>query len=219
MARGTSEGCDRPGATLDTFDIYEGAIARALGNLRTWEACYTRERSAAAGLVAELLARSGEQRKLILRNSRRFNTWGVCERLVAEAWDVARTSPRQAETLADLALRVADRLDVRYGRPAIEDLRTRSWTCLGTARCRRADLAGAEQALRSAYRHLRRGTGDPVELALFLDLAASLLSARRKFCAALRLLRGAHAAFLSVGDRQRAGRALRDLSREMPVSP
>jgi tetratricopeptide (TPR) repeat protein len=52
------------------------------------------------------------------------------------------------------------------------------------------------------------GTKDPWELAVWLDLRASLLRAQRRFEEALRLLHRAQTIFLGIGDRHYAGRTL-----------
>lgn len=213
MATGSLEGFERRNSirkrkAVPDPDSYDAAIARALGRVQAWEASYERERGEAVCLVKELLAHSPERRELIARNSPRFHTWGVYERLIAESWNQTFASPQQAESLAFLGLRLSEHLDTSYGKTAIEDLRARAWAYIGNARRVRSDLAGAGEAFRHASTHLRQGTGDPVELALFLDLAASLLRAQRHFRLAMRLLRRAFTIYLSVGDRHRAGRML-----------
>jgi tetratricopeptide (TPR) repeat protein len=190
------------------FDAYDAVIAKTLSRLRTWEASYERERAEAVGLVTELLSHSTERRELLVRNCSRFRTWGVYERLVSESWEQIFASPEEAERLASLALCLSEHLDAIYGKAPVEDLRARAWAFIGNARRSRCDLAGAGKAFRKAHAHLRQGTGDPVELALFLDLVASLLRAQRHFLHSMRLLQGALDIYLSVGDRHRAGRIL-----------
>lgn len=187
---------------------YDKAIEKALSRVRALEASYERERADAAALLKELLSHPPEHRELIARNCPRFHTWGVFERLVNESWKQTLRSPDKAESLASLALRLSECLDDAYGRAAVEDLRARAWAYIGNARRSRADLAGAGEAFRQAHAHLRQGTGDPVELAIFLDLAASLLRAQRHFDLAMRLFQRAFKIYLSVGDRHRAGRIL-----------
>jgi len=193
---------------LHTLDSYDAAITRALGRVRSLETRYEQERAEAAGLVKELVAHPPERRELMVHNCSRFQTWGVYERLIAESWSRTFAFPEQAESLALLAVQLSAHLDARYGKAAVEDLRARAWAYIGNARRSRADLAGAGEAFRRAHAHLREGTGDPVELAFFLDLAASLLRAQRHFEPAMRLLQRAFKIHLSVGDRHRAGRIL-----------
>src|SRR5215213_2148161 len=189
-------------------DDYDAAIARALSRVQVWEVNYERERAEAVGLVQELLGHSSERRELIACNCSRFHTWGVYERLIAESWDQTLVSPEQAESLATLAIRVSDHLNAAYRTVAINDLRARAWAYIGNVRRTRADLEGAGEAFRQAHTHLCKGTGDPVELAMFFDLYASLLRAQRHFQLAMGLLQRAFDIYLAVGDRHRAGRIL-----------
>jgi tetratricopeptide (TPR) repeat protein len=205
---GQRNSVDRKAEIRPGFDVYDAAISKALSSVQVWETCYARERAEAAGLVAELLTHPAERRELIACNSPRFQTWGVYERLIAESWDQTFASSEQAESLAALALRLSEHLEANYGTAAIEDLRARAWAYIGNARRTRSDLAGAGEAFRHAHTHLSQGTRDPVELALFLDLFASLLRAQRHFQLSMRLLQRAFSIYLSVGDRHRAGRIL-----------
>jgi len=171
---------------------------------------FTRERAEAGFLLTELLHHPAQRREVILRNHPRFATWGLYERLVEGARDLAPTDPAEAEVLARLALLLADVLDHRrlYNVRLIEDLRARAWGYLGNS-CRvRSDLQGAEEGFERAFMCLRRGTREPLERAFLLDLKASLRTDQRRFDEALRLLRCCIAIFREVGDDHRAGRSL-----------
>jgi tetratricopeptide (TPR) repeat protein len=193
----------------DLSDTYEAALTRAERRLRGWETLFQRERAEAVGLISELLSHPPERQQLILRNNPRYSTWGSFEKLLEHSWAQRFESPDRAEHLAELALFVADRLDPAiYSAPSIEDLRARAWAYIGNAHRLRADLAGATRAFATAFLHLRRGTREPIELAVLLDLQASLRRAQRRFRDAIRLLWRAFHLFESVGDRHRAGRTL-----------
>lgn len=188
---------------------YDAALTRAGRCVQSLQALFAREHAEALDLVAELVAHPPERQKLIIRNNGRFHTWGVYALLLDHSRAQSLQSPVSTQHLARLALLVADRLDTSLYQPeAIEDLRARAWAYIGNTRRRRSDLAGAGEAFRTAAAHLQRGTGDPVELAMFLDLKASLLRAQRKFTRAMSLLKRAHTIFLAAGDCHRAGRAL-----------
>jgi pentatricopeptide repeat protein len=177
--------------------------------LQSWQAFYDRERFEAEALVAELMGHPPERQALLIQNSARFHTWGVYSRLLDLSWAESIQSSGAAEHLARLALLLADQLDASlYRTEAVEDLRARAWAYIGNMRRQRSDLAGADEALRTAAEHLRLGTGDPIEKALILDLKASLKRAQRKFGRAMSLLKRAHTIFLAAGDPHRAGRAL-----------
>lgn len=194
---------------LPAVDVYEMAIARAERCLRVREAIYGRERAEAVSLVPDLLGHPPERQQLILRNNPRYSTWGVLEQLLERSWAQSFESPVEAERLAHLTLLLADQLDASfYGTESIEDLRARAWSYIGNARRLRADLMEATRAFAIALSHLRRGTREPTERAVLLDLQASLRRAQRRFDDALCLLRRALALFISVGDHHRAGRTL-----------
>jgi tetratricopeptide (TPR) repeat protein len=177
--------------------------------LQSWQAFYDRERFEAQALVAELMGHPPERQVLIVQNSARFHTWGVYSRLLDLSWAENLQSHGTAEHLARLALLLADQLDASFYRAeAIEDLRARAWAYIGNVRRQRSDLTGADEALKTAAEHLHRGTGDPIEKALVLDIKASLKRTQRKFGRAMSLLKRAHTIFLAAGDRHRAGRAL-----------
>jgi len=184
-------------------------LTRCAQRIEASQRLYDRERAEADDLVTELRTHPPERQILIVENHSRFHTWGVFSHLLDRTSDQMLQSPSTVEHLSGLALRVADRLDTDFYRAElIEDLRARAWSYIGNAYRQRSDLAKAEEAFRTAAMHLREGTGDPVELAMLLDLQASLLRAQRRFGRAMTLLKRAHKIFLFVGDRHRAGRAI-----------
>jgi len=184
-------------------------VEKETRGLQSWQALYDRERFEAQALVAELMGHSPERQVLIVQNSARFHTWGVYSRLLDLSWAESTQSSGAAEHLARLALLLADQLDASFYRAeGIEDLRARAWSYIGNVRRQRSDLAGADEALRTATAHLRHGTGDPIEKAMLLDLKASLKRAQRSYDRAMSLLKRAQTIFLAAGDRHRAGRAL-----------
>lgn len=194
---------------LTNVPDYDSALARAARCLGSVQTLFDREQADSHSLIAELLVHPPERQRLILRNNARFHTWGVYSRLLDRSRSQSIQNPAETQHLARLALLVADRLDTTlYQLESIEDLRARAWTHIANARRQRSDLAGAAKAFRTAEAYLQRGTGDPIELAMLLDLKASLLRAQRQFPLAMSLLRRSYKIFLASGDRHRAGRAL-----------
>lgn len=210
-------GCPRCSRRLNRFQSqrpsayaeYDAAISVGARRLQNLQAAYNKERKDSKALVAELLKHPSERRLILIRNHPRFHTWGVFERLLEMS---ILESPRDAgvsEGLAHLALELSNHLDEsRYGAENLEDLRGRAWAYIGNARRVQSDLRGAQEALDLALVHLRRGTREPWERAVWLDLKGSLLRAQRRFDDALRLMKRALFLFLSVGDHHRAGRTL-----------
>jgi tetratricopeptide (TPR) repeat protein len=188
---------------------YERSLAESRQSLSAWGADLERERDTAAGLYVELLGQPAEAHELLLRESPRFQTWGLYELLVERSLETSIQDPAFGEQLGRLALNLADHLDrERYGRERIADLRARTWAFVGNACRLRFDFQGSEEAFSRAYVELKKGTRDGLERAIFLDLKASLRRDQRRFDEAQSLLRRAVDLFLSHGERHRAGRSL-----------
>jgi tetratricopeptide (TPR) repeat protein len=191
------------------YAAYDAALSASSRRLQDLQTVYRKERAGGKGLVSELLKHPAERRLMLIRNNPRFHSWGVFERLLEMS---ILESPRDAgasEGLARLALELSDQLDDQiYGLEAIQDLRGRAWAYIGNARRVQSDLRGAQEALDRALVHIRQGTREPWERAVWLDLKGSLLRAQRRFDEALRLMKRALTLFLSVGDQHRAGRTL-----------
>jgi tetratricopeptide (TPR) repeat protein len=197
----------------DESPAYEIALERGQRLLERRQAALEKERSEAPALFVELMACSQEQRNLLLSNSKRFRTWGIFELIIERSLEMGVRDPVAAEELSLLALRVSDDLDFAfYGTELIEDLRARAWSHLANSRRIRSNLSGAEEAFEQAETHLHRGTRDPVERAMLLDLKASLRRAQRQFDEAVRLLQRAVTIFLQYGHDHRAGRSLVNMS-------
>lgn len=192
---------------------YGPAIERSERRYLETASFILRERAEAPGLLTELLTVQPEKRKLFLANSSRFQTWGVLELLIERSWETRGVSRAQSEELANLAIQLSVRLDSScYRQDLVEDLKARAWSYIGNLRRIAADFPGAEGAFRMSYAHLRQGTREPLERAIFLDLKASLHGAQRQFDDAVRLLRRAVTIFLRHGDEHRAGRSLVNLA-------
>ncbi|HKH46457.1 MAG TPA: hypothetical protein VKM72_17485 [Thermoanaerobaculia bacterium] len=188
---------------------YEEVLDRVESRMADRERAVAKERAAAPALFVEIMKLVPEQQRLLLRNSPRFRTWSLCELLVEQCRETTVKDPRRVEDLARLSLDVAARLDTSYYRAGlIQDLQARAWAYVGNARRVLSDLQGAEKAFLEAETLLRQGSRDLVELAIFLDLKASLRRSQRRFEDALRLLRRAVTIFRRTGHFHRAGRSL-----------
>ena len=172
-----------------------------------------RERLDAPELFLDLLRQPPELRRAFLLSDSRLHTWGFYELLVERSLETATRDSALAEELGLLGLGLADRLRADlYGADVIEDLRGRAWAHVANARRVRSDLAGADRAIAEARKHLRKGTQDPLEIAVLLDLEASLRRDQRDLPEAGRLFRQAAGIFLRHGDPHRSGRSLVNLS-------
>ena len=192
---------------------YGRAIAAAERRLLVHAQSLAAERAEAPARLAELMEQPPERREMLIRNHPRFQTWGLLERLIEHAREQCFANPLSAESLARLALSLANALEAGYyGAERIEDLRARAWGYVGNALRVRFELQGAEEAFEKAFTLLRQGTGDVLERALLLDLRASLRRDQRRFAAAERLLLRALRIYREVGETHRVGRALVSMS-------
>jgi len=162
-----------------------------------------RERAAAPAACAELLALPPETALERIRGEIRFQTWGLCELLLA------RAESETAEHFAALALAGAERLDPSRHAPAVvEDLKARAWAALGEARRRGEDLAGAEEALRAGAACLSHGTGDLLVEARLLEFEAAVRRVQKRYKEAAAVLKLAAARYREAGEAERLARAL-----------
>ena len=201
-----------PEATLlpDGSDAASPLLA-VLGRVRS---ALDRERAAAPACCAELQALPPEAALERLHREPRFQTWGVCELLLAKsaeliADDPQAVDPARAAHLATLALAGAERLDAsRHAAAVVEDLRARAWAALGEARRQAADLAGAEEALRAAAACLSHGTGDLLVEARLLEFEAGVRRGQKRYKEAAAVLKLAAARYRETGETERLERAL-----------
>ena len=192
---------------------YEPILLKASRSLQQLAAAYDRERSEAARLFAELEHHPVGQLSLVVRNCRRVHTWGFCELLLQRSQEQNFQDPSRGEAMALVALEILALLPAaRYGAEPIEDLQARAWAYVANSRRVQFDLRGAEEAFTKAFVCLRRGTQEPMEKAVLLDLRSSLLRNQRRFPEALRCLERALAIFRQLGERHRAGRSLVNMS-------
>jgi tetratricopeptide (TPR) repeat protein len=198
---------------LPNANDYTLAIQRTEERYKEKERSLLTERSHAAALLDDLLAYEPTKRTLFLGNSTRFQTWGVYELALERSWQVRTSDSRLSEELAKLAIELSAHLDLtRYSIELIEDLRARAWSYVANLRRMASDLKGSEMAFQVCYKHLMRGTREPLERAIFLDLKSSLRRAQRRFDESSRLLNRAISIFVRQGDKHRAGKSLVALS-------
>jgi len=198
---------------LPSAGDYSAVIQRTEQKYLVRASALQEERSQAAAFLDELLTYEPQKRSLVLANSLRFQTWGLYELTLERSWQVRGSSTKESEELANLALAISTRLDSSYyTSELIEDFRARAWSYIGNLRRIASDLVGSERAFETCYSHLKLGTREPLERAMYLDLKASLRRAQRRFDDASRMLRRAITIFLRQGDQHRAGKSLVNLA-------
>ncbi|MFL6197478.1 MAG: hypothetical protein ACJ75H_25045 [Thermoanaerobaculia bacterium] len=184
-----------------------GAGGSLLDCLRQVRSALGRERAEAPALAAELLALAPERREERLLGESRFQTWGLCELLVARSVE-AEDDPAAAGGLAALAIVAADRLARAHPPSVVADLKARAWAAAGEARRRQGDLAAAEEALRAAAGCLAEGTGDLLVEARLLEFEAAVRRQQGRTGEAAALLKQAAARYRQTGEARRMERAL-----------
>jgi tetratricopeptide (TPR) repeat protein len=181
-----------------------GSLVASLARLH---AALARERAEAPALAAELLSSPQSVQEERLLTESRFQTWGICELLLAGA--ESEEDPAEAGHLARLTLAGADLLDLtQHAAPVVADLKARTWAARGEARRCRQDLSGAEEALREAASWLAQGTGDLLVEARLLEFEAALRRDQGRTGEAAGLFKQAAARYRQIGDAPRHDRAL-----------
>jgi tetratricopeptide (TPR) repeat protein len=157
-------------------------LDRVQGRAVQAQADFAAEKAEAANLLPRLLDQPLERQIILAANSRRFQTWSVCEALLDEAWGSRFREPRRTEALCRVAVNACAGLPAdRYGSALTHDFQARCWIGLANGRRIVGDLRGAQTALIEAQRLLAAGTGNALEKAGWLDIRASLLVAQRKY--------------------------------------
>lgn len=187
----------------------EFSISRVLANLADVEYQMNQERALAAEQYREFLRHPPARQWTLLRNSGRFDSWAFCELVLEGGSEVSFDDPHRSLDLFRMGVTIAERLDAaRYGERLVEDLRARAWGRTANALRATSDLVGAEQALATSARHLKLGSGDPLEEAEHLYFTASLNRAQRRLDEALRFIHRSRRIYRMLGDRHLEGRAI-----------
>lgn len=188
---------------------YRSAFVNVMTRLDREARRLQQSRSLAPSLLAALVGQPPQRRLLLVRNSSRFASWGLAELLLEEARSHWTEDAREAESLARLALKVTQQLEVGGESAAyLRDLKARGWAFLANARRIRSDLASSEKAFSVARQLLADGSGDPIERAQVMELEVSLLRAQRRFEDGANLLKQVIRSYRRAGEPHLAGRAL-----------
>jgi tetratricopeptide (TPR) repeat protein len=161
----------------------------------------TRERKAAGDQWNLLEGHPQERRRMMIRNDRRLQSWGLYQCLLERYHTLAEHHPREAVEAVELALEVARRLDpAEYGMERIADFQANALAALGDGRRRLSDFEGALEALAQARESLESGTGDPLDEAELEHSWSRLQEDLGDEEEAERALRRARILFRRIGD-------------------
>ncbi len=198
---------------------YTGVLERVLPDILDENSRMEIQRATAPRLLAELLELSSAQRKLFVRNSGRYQVWGLAEEALGEARRGWTEDPRRSEDLALLAVAITGTLPATgFPQSLLQDLKAEAWSVVANCRRIRTDYKEAERAFRKAELHLAEGSGDRLERARLLDLKASFFVDIGYYESAELLLVEAIAEYAAIGERHLEGRALMKRARLLDYS-
>lgn len=202
-----------PAAPSAPPELDQAAIERILSRVRQRESQLGIERAEAPLHLEELLRHPAAQRATLVRNLKRFQTWGWCELLVSESYSRRFSDAAEGVALAELAVLAADCLDApRYGEALVADMRGLACAHLANARRVASDLLGAEQAMRQAEGWMKQGTGDFLHEARLFEMKTNLRAAQRRFPEALRASKRAETRYTLARDQHKVGSVLLERS-------
>ncbi len=211
--------------------LYEAAVHRALRvALPELEAALAAEREEAPRRVRELLAHPLHRQAGLVTFRDRYQSFWAAEHLLERCRRSWSDDPVHAESLAHLALRIADAIeaagrssrraarqrDASAGGPppsSLNDQRARAWSYVANCRRIRSELAAVPEAFETARHHLLHGAGDPEDEVGILDLEASFFIDRRSFGEAEEALERVIAIYQELGEEHLEGRAMLKLAR------
>ncbi|MES1245573.1 MAG: tetratricopeptide repeat protein [Acidobacteriota bacterium] len=195
--------------TRTTGRDYGRAFARTAARIGDGVDRVLIENARVPALLRELLGEPPARRRERIRSEPRFRLVKLCHRLQAESREAWADDPARAVELAELAVAVAERLDVAaYGEGLVADTRALAWAYLGNALRIASDLRRADQALERAEDLCRSFGSDLLTEAEVLGFRASLRNTQGRFDEAARLLDRCFDLYREAGDRHQQGRTL-----------
>jgi tetratricopeptide (TPR) repeat protein len=155
----------------------------------------------AEGRWADLRDLSPAEQLLKIRSIAALRSLPLFEVILDEARTVGRSDPFLGECTARVALLVADNLpEPPFMKALKDDLRGEVWTVIANC-CRiAADWTGSAEALATARRYLKQGTGDPGLEGQLLSIHASYCTDTGDFEKALTFVRRAAEIFRELKD-------------------
>lgn len=184
----------------EVFDRLQRKVAEGLMRVE-------KERETARQLYVELLDQEAVQGLSQVHSTRRYASLALCELLLQVARDSGLEDPARARRATELAVRVAEQLDLElYGAPVVQDLRAIAWAYLADTGRVHADLRLSNNALETAELLLEEGSGDPLAKAELLGIKASLCAYSGRFAEAVHLLNKVASIYRRLSDGHLVGR-------------
>lgn len=189
-------------------EAYSGVLDRIFPGVLDENRNIEDQRATAPRLLLELLELSSGQRRLLVRNSSRYQVWGLAEEALRQVPLGWTDDPRRSEELALLGVEVIDTLRATGFRGRLlYDLKAEAWSFVANCRRIQTYTKEAQEAFGKAEQYLSQGSGDRLERARLFDLKASLFVDIGKFAVADELLTQAIADYRKLGERHLEGRA------------
>jgi len=152
---------DERSTTPDDYNVDYVSIA---DSFERQAAKMAAQRAEASGLIAQLEEQTHARRQLLVRNSRRYRSWPLCELVLEKAFDLGPRDPSVGVEWAETGLAIAEQLrPEEYGDRIVKDFQGRAWTVLGGVLRICSKLKESERAFAKAAKSLEEGTGDPLE--------------------------------------------------------
>jgi hypothetical protein len=206
-------GVDPDPGELDAPGAYDAAFLTSLDRSAARAAGSRAERLDAMALFSELEAAPPARRVELVTADPRFHTWAVAARLLDAAAEFNWRDTGWEIHGCRLALEIADRLPPeRYPAALAGDLRARALAGLAGALAQEGWLTEAETTLDRAWEAQEEGSGDGLERAALLRVAASLHQAAGDTAAAARALRQAASIYRLHDQPHERGRTLQKLA-------
>src|SRR5258708_10800571 len=192
---------------------YDAALAGGLARSAAGIAGIQADRLEGVELWTALQDVRRSRRLALVTGEPRFQAWALAARLLEGAGGRQWRDSGEEIDWCRLAFAIAGRLPAdRYPAALGGDLRARALGGLADALRLDGSLAAAGEALEGAWGALDSGSGDPLERAALLRLAANLQLTLGDGAAAVELLRPAAEIYQLYGDRHQQGRTLQKLA-------
>lgn len=161
----------------ETTGQYDAVLRRALKDTQRIQGRLAQERRDAGRLWGMLEGHPPARREVMVRNDRRFQTWGLFDCLQQRYRHFLNAGERAAALeAAELSWIVAQTLShAVYGEERVHDFQSSALVALSHARRINRDLEGAKAALSQAEDVLALGTGDLLDRAELESVRADLL--------------------------------------------
>ena len=198
----------RESSRVSSEPLPPGEQSPTMADLRGVLSNVESEREMAPLLWKRLEALPQARRKVVVANSRRYQTWSLCELLLEKAFDLGFQAPGEALPLTELAVEISNRLEPEwYSRELVNDFRARALGYRANALRIGSDYRASEQTLSEAFEVLEDGSGDVLEEATLLRWVAFLRSDQARFKDAIGFQRRAIRIYRRAGEEQLANRA------------